>query len=107
MDNLTRLKNRTEEEDENLLRDLLMTAKVAIMNRRYPYRSFSNDCFEDYDVEAKYSDLQFRIALDLYNKIGAEGEIIHSSNGISRTYESSWVSAQLLLEVVPKYEGIT
>ena len=107
MDNLTRLKNRTEEEDENLLRDLLMTAKVAIMNRRYPYRSFPNDCFEDYDVEAKYSDLQFRIALDLYNKIGAEGEIIHSANGISRTYESSWVSAQLLLEVVPKYEGIT
>jgi len=107
MDNLTRLKNRTEDEDENLLRDLLMTAKVAIMNRRYPYRSFSNDCFEDYDVEAKYSDLQFRIALDLYNKIGAEGEIIHSANGISRTYESSWVSAQLLLEVVPKYEGIT
>ena len=107
MDNLTRLQNRTGEEDEELLRDLLMTAKVAIMNRRFPFKQFTNDCFEDYDVEAKYSDLQFRAALDLYNKMGAEGEIIHSANGISRTYESSWISAQLLLEVVPKYEGIT
>ena len=107
MDNLTRLQNRTGEEDEELLRDLLMTAKVAIMNRRFPFKSFTYDCFEDYDVDAKYSDLQFRIAMDLYNKIGAEGEIIHSANGISPTYESSWISAQLLLEVVRKYEGIT
>ena len=106
-DNLTRLINRTGEEDEELLKDLLMTAKVAIMNRRYPYKSFPYDCFVDYDVEPKYMDLQFRMALDLYNKIGAEGEIIHSANGISRTYESSWISAQLLLEVVPVYEGIT
>lgn len=106
MDNLTRLKKRTGEEDEELLMDLLMTAKVAIMNRRFPYKSFTNDCFEDYDVEPKYSDLQLRVAMDLYNKIGAEGEIIHSANGISRTYESSWVSKELLLEVVPKYEGI-
>jgi hypothetical protein len=107
MNNLTRLKNRTGEDNEELLRDLLMTAKVAIMKRRFPFKSFTSDCFEDYDVEATYSDLQYRIAMDLYNKIGAEGEIIHSANGISRTYESSWISAQLLLEVVPKYEGIT
>ena len=43
MDNLTRLQNRTGEEDEELLRDLLMTAKVAIMNRRFPFKSFTND----------------------------------------------------------------
>lgn len=107
MNNLTRLRNRTEEENDQLLEDLLMTAKVAIMKRRYPYKSFSNSCFEDYDVEPIYQDLQYRIALDLYNKQGAEGEIIHSANGISRTYESSWISRELLLEVVPKYEGIT
>ena len=45
-----------------------------------------------------------RIAIDLYNKRGAEGEKAHSENGVSRTYESSWVSQQLLDEIIPKAE---
>jgi len=35
------------------------------------------------------------------NKIGAEGQLSHSENGVSRQYESSWISEQLLSEVVP------
>ena len=90
-----------------MLGDLLISAKVAILNRRFPYKNLTAaDCYEDYPMEEKYYDLQYRIALDLYNKIGAEGELEHNSNGINRTYESSWISSQLLLEVVPKYEGM-
>lgn len=101
MDNLARLKKRTGEEDDDLLEDLLMTAKIAILNRRYPYKKFGETCLEDKDVEPQYYDLQYRIALDLYNKQGAEGEIVHISNGIDRHYESSWISAQLLSEITP------
>ena len=101
MDNLARLKKRTGETNTALLEDLLTTAKVAILNRRYPYKDFADSCFDDKDVEPKYYDLQYRIALDLYNKQGAEGEIQHISNGIHRNYESSWISAQLLEEVTP------
>ena len=60
---------------------------------------------EETYVEPRYQDLQFRIALDRYNKIGAEGQLRHDDNGIDRTYESSWISAQLLNEVTP-YVGV-
>ena len=96
MTNLERLVLRTNEPDEAILEDCLQSAKSAILARRFPYGE------QPIELEDKYLDLQFRIALDLYNKIGAEGQTAHSENGVNRTYESSWVSAQLLKEVVPK-----
>ena len=104
MDILNRLKLRLTDgdnvPDEDVLEDCIETAKNAILARRFPYQPWPNVDGETY-VEPMYLDLEFRIALDLYNKIGAEGELTHSENGISRTFESSWVSKQLLEEVVP------
>ena len=97
---LEQLALATGEEDTTLLGDLLDTAKNAILSRRFPFGDWPTDNGETY-VESRYENLQFRIALDLYNKIGAEGEVRHSENGISREYESSWISQQLLQEVVP------
>lgn len=94
-DNLSRLKLRTQETDENILLDCLETAEAAILARRYPYGDWPDR------LEARYRDLQFRIALDLYNKIGAEGELSHTENSVSRTYQSSWISEDLLNEVTP------
>ena len=94
MSNLERLKLRTGEPDESILNDCLESAKSAILARRYPFGQFSV-------LEERFVDLQFRIALDLYNKIGAEGQLTHSENGVSRTWESSWISKQLLMEVTP------
>ena len=51
-------------------------------------------CIRDRELESRYLDLQFRVALDLYNKTGAEGQIGHTENSISRTWESSWISEQ-------------
>ena len=95
MDNLDRLKLRTGEADEAILLDCLESAKSAIMARRYPYEEWPEE------LESRYLDLQFRCAMDLYNKIGAEGETSHSENGVSRGYESSWISESLLREVTP------
>lgn len=94
MSNLERLKLRTSEPDESILNDCLESAKSAILARRYPFGQSSV-------LEERFVDLQFRIALDLYNKIGAEGQLTHSENGVSRTWESSWISKQLLMEVAP------
>ena len=101
MDNLARLKLRTNEPDETVLEDILENAKAAIMARRYPFREWPEE------LETRYKDLQFRIAMDLYAKIGAEGQIGHSENGISRTWESSWISEQLLSEVTPLAGRVT
>lgn len=83
-----------------ILEECLENAKHIILTRRFPYGDYPEE------VEPRYKDLQYRIALDLYNKTGAEGETAHSENGVSRTYESSWVSEQLLNEIVPKVRGL-
>lgn len=101
MDALERLKLRTGETDTALLTDLLESAKAAILARRFPYGDGTEA------LEPRYADLQYRIALDLYNKEGAEGELSHAENGVSRSYESSWVSKQLLNEVTPMCGGMS
>jgi len=40
-------------------------------------------------VESKYFNVQIAIAVELFNKRGAEGEVSHGENGISRGYEKS------------------
>lgn len=108
MTTLERLKLRTTEPDqgivpdERVLKDCIESARSAILARRYPFGSRNGNNTE---LEDRYLDLQFRIALDLYNKIGAEGEVQHIENGIHRNYNSEWISKELLQEVVP-YCGV-
>lgn len=114
MDILERLKARTGEENEALLADCIESAKNAYLSRRFPCSepptrevtvvdedTGEETTIEETFVETRYIDWQYRCALDLYNKIGAEGQLSHSENGISRGYESSWISDQLLREVTP------
>lgn len=97
MTQLERLKIRiTEKVDDNELEDILESAKAVILSRRFPFGE------QPTDIEPKYMDLQIRIATEMFNKRGAEGETAHSENGISRSYSSSSVSEELLREITPK-----
>lgn len=53
------------------------------------------------EVEPKYLKTQLRIAVELYNKRGAEGQIGHGENGLSRTYESADISKSVLNTITP------
>ena len=53
------------------------------------------------EVEQKYLNLQVRIALELYNKMGIEGQTGHSENGISRSFSSADVSFEILDRITP------
>lgn len=99
MDNIMRLQLRTKEPDTAILEDCLESAKAAIMARRHPYGDWPED------LDSRYRDLQFRIALEIYSKDGADGETAHSENGISRSYENAGISESLLSEVVPLARG--
>lgn len=101
MDNLERMKLRTGESNIAVLQDCLASARAAIMARRYPYGDWPEE------LESRYLDLQYRIAIDLYNKTGAEGQTGHTENSISRTWESSWISESLLQEVTPLVGRVT
>jgi len=52
-------------------------------------------------VESKYINTQTEIAIEMFNKMGAEGETSHGENGISRTYDASDVSKSLLDKIIP------
>lgn len=101
---LERMKLRTNEPSEAVLLDCIESAKEAILNRRFPYGATA-DKKDAYLAEKQ--DLLYRCAIDIYNKEGAEGQLSHSENGISRTYESSWISAQLLAEITPMCGVVT
>lgn len=97
---LLRLKRETNEIDDNVLIGLLDDAEQIVLNRRYP---FAGDCPNA--VPYRYRSVQYRIALELYAKRGAEGEIQHIENGVHRSYSSADVSPELLREIVPMAGG--
>lgn len=75
---------------------LIEEAEGIVLNRRYPF-----GVPEGAVVEEQYEHVQIRIALELYSKMGAEGQTSHSENGISRSYEAADVSPSLLKRIVP------
>jgi hypothetical protein len=97
MTQLERLKIRIPENDnDNELEDFLESAKAVILSRRFPFGE------QPTELEPKYMDLQIRIAVEMYNKLGVEGQTSHSENGVSRSYSSASVSEELLREITPK-----
>ena len=97
MTQLERLKIRiTEKTNDDELEDILESAKAVILSRRFPFSEYPPD------IEDKYKDLQIRIAVEMFSKRGAEGELSHSENGVSRSYSSANVSEELLREITPK-----
>ena len=45
--------------------------------------------------------------VELYSKMGAEGQTSHAENTIARSYESAGISPSLLAEITPKVEVIS
>lgn len=95
------LKLRLADEPElkdDVLKEVLDNAKNIILLHRFPLSDFDSDT----ELEEKYKGLQLDIAVELYSKRGAEGELSHVENGVTRSYGASTVSAELLRRIVPK-----
>ena len=97
MAQIDRLRARLEGEDftNALLDELLETANDIIFENRFPYSDFPDE------VEKKYQGLQVQIAVELFNKFGAEGQQSHTENGITRSWTSADVSDALLNRITP------
>lgn len=99
---LQRLKVRIpDEQDDELLSEMLMAAGDIILSFRFPF-----DCEESIEVPREYRVLQLMIAEDMYNRIGASGQLSHTENSIGRTWGSEWVSRDLLMQITPKCGGL-
>ena len=95
LDQLKSLLGISGMDEDALLLTLLSLAKQKILDRAFPY--------DDTKVEVpdRYKPKQVEIAAYLYNKRGAEGQLSHSENDISRTYESADVPESLMRGIVP------
>lgn len=84
-----------ELEDEDL-QDEIEDSIEAVNDRRH-YIPTETKLFED-----KYKGHVIRLAICSYSKMGAEGQLAHSENGISRTYAgASEYPNDILKEIVP------
>ncbi len=79
-----------------LLSAIIEQAGGIVLNKRYPFGAP-----EGTSVPDAYEHIQMQIAVELFSKMGAEGEIEHIENGISRRYEAAGVSPSLLKRIVP------
>lgn len=91
---LTMLECMTGETDDDVLLTYLNLAKEIVVSKAYPFR-------DKIEVPAKYDGVHVEIAAYMINKRGAEGEISHSENGVSRTYEDGDIPPTLLRRIVP------
>lgn len=80
-------------EEDNLLNLLLDLAEQKILDRVYPYGEGA--------MPERYQPKQVEIALYLYSKRGAEGQIAHGEGGVNRTYESADVPESLMRGITP------
>ena len=86
---------------DDLLSELLEQAGAIVLNRRFPF-----GYPVDTEVPSQYARLQIAIAIELFNKRGAEAQTAHSENGINRTYEAGDVSPSLLKQIIPMVAGV-
>jgi hypothetical protein len=82
--------------DDDLLLFLLEQAEGIVLNRRYPF-----GVPEGATLSPLHEQIQIRIAVELFSKMGAEGQLSHSENGVSRSWEAADVSPSLLRQIIP------
>ena len=81
---------------DSLLSYLLEQSEGIILNRRYPFGAP-----EGARLSPLHEQIQLRIAVELFSKMGAEGQLSHSENGVSRSWEAGDVSPSLLRQIIP------
>lgn len=89
---------KSEDNDKTLAAYLALAGK-AVCNRCYPYDETKTE------VPRRYAMDQIEIAAYLLNKRGAEGQLSHSENGISRSYEAASIPESMLKRITP-YCGV-
>lgn len=89
------VKSLSGETDEGTVSAYLSIAGNKICRRAYPFDHTVTE------VPDQYAYTQVEIAVYLLNKRGAEGQLSHTENGISRTYENADVPTSMLRGIVP------
>lgn len=66
--------------------------------RNYP-PSFKEEMIEE-DLFNHKTTIAMAV-IDMFSKLGAEGEKSHSENGVTRNYENAYISTSIFIDVLP------
>ena len=86
---------------EDVVNTFFQLSKNAILLRRYPYVQNLGDK----ELPSMYDGLCVRLAVYMFNKQGAEGEISHTENGVSIKWENGDLPDSLMSEIIPLSEA--
>lgn len=86
-------------ETEELLSEIMREAEALILNKMHPFGYGIDTVIPD-----RYVRLQIQLAVEIYNKRGAEGQTTHSENGISRSWPEK---TRILSQIVPHVGSVT
>lgn len=78
--------------EEAVAESELKAAEAMILNKMYPF-----GYPDETEIPVRYERLQIKLAVELYNQRGAEGQSSHSENGTTRT----WAASSILAKIVP------
>lgn len=92
---LTMLRRMTDETEQEVLSTYLFLAGEIVFSKAYPFGNRPEE------LPAQYDGIHLEIAAYMLNKRGAEGEVSHSENGVSRTYEDGDIPPTLLRRITP------
>ena len=81
---------------DEVLDAMLESAAALVLNKMYPF-----GYADDKVIPARYEMIQIQLAVELYNKRGAEGQTGHGENGITR----SWPEKSRLLAMISPMVG--
>jgi hypothetical protein len=86
---------------DDVVNTFFQLSKNAILLKRFPYLQ---DISEK-ELPSIYDSLCVRLAVYMYNKQGAEGEISHTENGVSIKWENGDLPESMMSEVIPMSEA--
>lgn len=89
------LEQLSGEKDADVLSTYLLLAESKVLAHLYPFGAKGKTIPEEYQMNV------LEIAAFLISKIGQEGEVVHSENGVSRTFESGDIPKEMLQKMIP------
>ena len=86
---------------DDVVNTFFQLSKNASLLKRFPYLQ---DISEK-ESPSIYDSLCVRLAVYMFNKQGAEGEISHTENGVSIKWENGDLPESMMSEVIPMSEA--
>ena len=101
---LMKLKRRLEivgDDEDELLEDILESATALYLTTRYGSKPYPVDDDDKPLLDMIQRDWIVRASVEMYQKIGIEGQISSTENTVTRSFESGSISRSLMQEIVP------